>query len=112
MPAAVRPYNIALPDRLAHRRRHDEVVARGESERGTGQSCLLGPCVPGPEPIESSGERFNIERVLRREGLRAASLPEGAQGHVSVSLKVPLHAKHARLWDVAGEAIEALNADE
>ena len=81
MAASLGPADIvAAPDGLAHRLRHDGIVAGGKGKNRAGKRCPRLALIPVHQPTKSLVEPLDIERLWRGEGLGAAAAPEGLEG--------------------------------
>ena len=110
MAAGLGPADIvAAPDGLAHRLRHDGIVAGGKGENRAGKRCPRLALIPVHQPTKSLVEPLDIERLRRGEGLGAAAK---ASRVWPASRRSPPHAGDSRRWDVRTEAVEALDADQ
>ena len=73
MAAVLRPFDIdVLPYRLAHRCRHDGVVAGGKGQDGASKLVFSFSCVPMHQPIEPFVEASDVERVRQGKARGAA----------------------------------------
>src|SRR3990170_1819170 len=111
--AVLRPDDVrVLPYRLAHRSRHDGVVAGGEGQDGASKFVFSFSCVPMHQPIEPFVEASDVERARQGKARGAARPPERLEGSVRLALDPPLERGDARRRNVATEAVEALHADK
>src|SRR5262245_26395604 len=113
MAAGLGPADIAAPpDGLAHRLRHDGIVAGGKHKPGAGK---LGPhlgLIPIGEPAEPLFEARDIERLRSGEGGGVAAAPKSLDGPVGIAAKPTAHAGNPRSGDVRTEVVESLDADQ
>src|SRR3990172_10870901 len=111
--AVLRPDDArVLPDRLAHRCRHDGVVAGGKGQDRASKLVFSFSCVPVHQPIEPFVEASDVERVRQGKARGAAGPPERLEGSVRLPLQTPLERVDPRRRYVAAETVEALHADQ
>src|SRR6187551_3889362 len=113
MTAIWRPDNAMIyPNCLAHRLWHDGVIARGQGKHRTFELLLNPSRVPLRQPIQTFFEARDIERLWPGEAGGTARAPKSLERFGGIALEPAFQGRQARRCDMAGEAVEALYADE
>src|SRR4051812_29264838 len=112
MAASFGPADVSPPNALGHPRRHDWIVPRRKGENGATERRLGLAGIPRKEPAQTFIEPVRVERFAPREIVRPTGLPEAFHSAARVALELTSHACNARRRNMAGEAVEPLNADQ